>query len=365
MTKNKKIHTLSLFSWCWGMDLWFEMAWIKIDMSNDIINSACNTLKENFKNTEVLEADITQKETKEKIYNNFKDTWLDLIIWWPPCQAYSMAWKRDFCDKRGRLFEDYIEIVKELKPKICIMENVKWILSIKHLKKNLTNEDLEKVFNLSDEIKETKDKTEKRNLNKILDEYKEPVINQVLDSFDKAWYDVEYQVLNSADYWVAQKRERVIFIAKRKDIKNKCNYPKILFNKENYKSVFETIDNLKNTEENIKFWQIYTKHSDEFLEKIKNTPIWKSVLWTYSDAFFRSYPELPSRTVKENHWGVFVHYEKNRVMTPRELARLQSFPDDFIFTWTKSKMLVQIWNAVPPLMAKSIWLEVKKFLENL
>lgn len=364
MEKNKKINTLSLFSWCWGMDLWFEMAGIRINMSNDIINSACNTLKKNFKNTEVLEDDITEKETKEKIYKYFKNSGLDLIIWWPPCQAYSMAWKRDFCDKRWRLFEDYIEIVKKLKPKICIMENVKWILSIKHLKKNLANDDLKKVFELTDKIKDTKDKKEKRELNKILDTHKEPVINQIIKSFNSVWYNVEYKILNSADYWVAQKRERVIFIAERKDLKLKCNFPNPIFIKENYKTVKETIDDLKNKEENLEFWQIYTKHSEDFLKKIQNTPIWKSVLWTYSDAFFRSYPELPSRTVKENHWWVFVHYEKDRVMTPRELARLQSFPDDFIITWTKSKMLVQIWNAVPPLMAKSIWLEVKKIFKN-
>jgi len=364
MTKNKKIDTLSLFSWCWGMDLWFEMAWINIDMSNDIVNSACETLRKNFNNTEVLESDITLDETKEKIYNYFKNSWLDLIIWWPPCQAYSMAWKRDFCDRRGRLFEDYIKIVEKLKPKICIMENVKGILSIKHLKQNLSNEELEKVFKLTDKIKETKDKKEKCILNKELNNYKEPVLNQVINSFNEAWYDVEYKVLISADYWVAQKRERVIFIAKRKDIKKKCFFPEPILKQENYKTVYEAINNLKELEEDKEFWQIYTKHSDEFLEKIKNTPIWKSVLGTYSDAFFRAYPNLPSRTVKENHWGVFVHYEKNRVMTPRELARLQSFPDDFIITWTKSKMLVQIWNAVPPLMAKSIGLEVIKFFKK-
>ena len=126
----------------------------------------------------------------------------------------------------------------------------------------------------------------------------------------------------------------------------------------------ETIDDLKDLKEDYDFWHIYTKHSDDFLEKIKNTPIWKSVLWSYSDAFFRLDPNLPSRTVKENHWWVFIHYDKNRVMTPRECARLQSFPDDFIFTWTKSKMLVQIWNAVPPLMAKSIAENVKDFFEE-
>lgn len=362
---NKKINILSLFSWCWWMDLGFKMAWFKINLANDIMKDACNTLRKNFKETEVIEWDITDKDIKNWIYSFFNNKEVDVIIWWPPCQAYSMAWKRDICDKRWRLFEDYIEIVTELKPKVCIMENVKWILSIRHLKKNIDIEEQKEVFDLYEKLKNSKTSSEKKELNKLLDSHKEPVIKQIIEWFNNAWYNVEYKLLNSADYWVAQKRERVIFIAKRNNIDIKITHPKPIFNKDNYKTVFETIDDLKNHKEDYGFGHIYTKHSDDFLEKIKNTPIWESVLWSYSDAFFRLYPNLPSRTVKENHWWVFIHYDKNRVMTPRECARLQSFPDDFIFTWTKSKMLVQIWNAVPPLMAKSIAENLKIFFEEL
>lgn len=360
----KNINVLSLFSGCWWMDLWFELAWFKINLANDIMKDACNTLKKNFKWTEILNEDITNLGTKNYIYDFFKEKEVDLIIWWPPCQAYSMAWKRDICDKRWRLFEDYIEIVTQLRPKICIMENVKWILSIRHLKKDINFEEQKEVFDLYEKLKNAKTNLEKKELNKLLDSHKEPVIKQIMESFDKAWYNVEYKLLNSADYWVAQKRERVIFIAKRKDIDLDITHPNPIFTKDKYKTVFETINDLKKIEENYEFWHIYTKHSDDFLEKIKNTPIWESVLWSYSDAFFRLDPNLPSRTVKENHWWVFVHYDQNRVMTPRECARLQSFPDNFIFTWTKSKMLVQIWNAVPPLMAKSIAENIKKFFEK-
>ena len=82
----------------------------------------------------------------------------------------------------------------------------------------------------------------------------------------------------------------------------------------------------------------------------------------YSEAFYRCYPDRPSNTVKENHGGVFVHYEKNRVMTPRELARLQSFPDNFIFQGTKSSILIQLGNAVPCGLASAIAKQVKKLL---
>ena len=71
---------------------------------------------------------------------------------------------------------------------------------------------------------------------------------------------------------------------------------------------------------------------------------------------------MPSNTVKENHGGVFIHYEKHRVMTPRELARLQSFPDDFKFKGTKSNMLIQLGNAVPCGLSNAIAIEIKELI---
>ena len=98
----------------------------------------------------------------------------------------------------------------------------------------------------------------------------------------------------------------------------------------------------------------------DFIKKIKKTKIGTSVYKGYSDAYFRSNPDEPSRTVKENHGGVFIHYEKDRFMTPRELARLQSFDDKFIFKGTKSQILVQIGNAVPPKLGYEIATSIKE-----
>ena len=110
---------------------------------------------------------------------------------------------------------------------------------------------------------------------------------------------------------------------------------------------------------------VFTSHGKEFLEKIKKTPIGKNVFGNYSDAFFRCPPNEPSRTVKENHGGVFIHYSQNRVMTPRELARLQSFPDDYIFKGSKSSILKQIGNAVPVKLAEAIANSVKEMMEKM
>ena len=79
----------------------------------------------------------------------------------------------------------------------------------------------------------------------------------------------------------------------------------------------------------------------------------------YSDAWYRLVPDKPARTVKENHGGVFVHYAEDRVLTPRELARLQDFPDDFVFEGPKSMVLKQIGNAVPVNLAMSLAKQVK------
>src|SRR5690606_4971802 len=92
------------------------------------------------------------------------------------------------------------------------------------------------------------------------------------------------------------------------------------------------------------------------------TPVGASVYGGFSAAWFRQPPSEPARTVKENHGGVFVHYALPRVMTPRELARLQSFPDNFRFHGSTSKVLVQIGNAVPPLLGKAVATSVHEML---
>lgn len=89
----------------------------------------------------------------------------------------------------------------------------------------------------------------------------------------------------------------------------------------------------------------------------------ESVYPKYKESFLRCHPDKPSNTVKENHGGVFVHYNQPRVMTPRELARLQSFPDDFIFQGSKSNVLVQIGNAVPCQLSRVIAKQIK-FMYN-
>ena len=288
-------------------------------------------------------------------------------------------------------------MVERLKPKIFVMENVKGILTMKHDKITLTTEEKEiadKYYSLESKLQVLKDekktvysknytldeivnldssivtiKKEIKQMKKHIDVFRMNLTDIIKQKFNKLGYNVKLQLLNSANYGVPQKRERVIIVGTRNDLPDTFQYPEPTHTNDetsplpNWVSVKEAIDDLKDTEEDNETLQhIYTEHSPEFIEKIKNTPIGKSVNPKYTEAFFRCEPDKPSNTVKENHGGVFVHYEKDRVMAPRELARLQSFPDSFKFKGKKSNILVQLGNAVPCMMAREIAKQVKQYL---
>jgi len=392
MTEYK---VLDLFAGCGGLSKGFELAGFNVVAGNDILDHAGETYKRNHPNTKFFLGDITDEEMKKQIISYMKENGCDVIVGGPPCQAYSLAGLRNPNDPRGKLFEEYVEIVKKLQPKIFVMENVKGILNMKHDKDNLIEEEKKELEELRNAEKERAEllllrkqhknnsekykyseanekrleevKEEVKILKNHLGDYQEKVTDKIVKRFNDLGYEVKFKLLNSANYGVPQKRERVIFIGKKKNGKITHPEPTHSENGENglkkWVSIKEAIGDLEDKKEDINFNHIFTSHNKEFLEKIKNTQIGKSVFGNYSDAFFRSYPEQPSRTVKENHGGVFVHYKNNRVMTPRELARLQSFPDDFIFEGSKSKQLIQIGNAVPVGLSKAIAEHIKKLLD--
>ena len=281
------------------------------------------------------------------------------------------------------------------------MENVKGLLSMEHDRTRLNKNDqkkLHKIKNLENKknvlllkrkrskntpkIKFTKSEENqleeiKQSLNKerkSTSSLRVKVTETIKKRFLSLGYDVKIQVLNAADYGVPQKRQRVIVIggldgypvkfpdASFKEKTNGSNLELFKSNLSDWVTVREAIDDLKNSPENIPFNHIFTKCGKDFQRKINKTPVGKNVYNGFSDAYFRCPPNEPSRTVKENHGGVFLHYEKNRFMTPRELARLQSFEDDFIFEGSKSQILVQLGNAVPPKLGYNIANTLKKNL---
>ena len=163
--------------------------------------------------------------------------------------------------------------------------------------------------------------------------------------------------LCAADYYTPQKRERVIFIGNKKGLKN--YHPKPILAPNEYITTGQAIADLMDHPADEAFNHVPTKHREDMAKKIMETPEGKSLYKGYSDAWKKCPWNEPSCTIKENHGGVNLHPKLPRVLTAREMARLQSFPDDFIFEGKKNKQLVQIGNAVPPLLGKAIGLAVR------
>ena len=321
------LNFIDLFSGAGGLSCGLTMAGFTPIGSVEIMPEAVETYKHNFIEQKGFEEkietrDIKSVEVKENLYKSVEGKHIHLIVGGFPCQGFSMAGHRVVADPRNSLYLEMLEIVKKLQPDFVVMENV---------------EGLRSMLNGKVEAK-------------IISDYKD------------AGYDINVTTLNSADYGVPQIRKRVIFIGNRHGLKN--YHPKPLFAPDMYTTLGEGIKKFLNMPENKKINHIFTKHTPEMMEKIKNVPEGMSLYGNYSDAWKKSPWDKPSCTVKENHGGVNLHPKLPRVLTPRELAALQSFPDDFIFKGSKKWQLVQIGNAVPPLLGKAIGISIMKAIKE-
>ena len=314
-----------LFCGAGGMAKGFEMAGFNQVCGLDWFKEAGMTYRENFSHP-LIEGDITQREIKEKFINTVKEKLngknLTVLSGGFPCQGFSMSGNRIVEDKRNSLYKDMLEIIEELQPEFIVAENVKGLRSM----------------------------------------LKGKVEDKIKADIRKLGYVVNVTVLNSADYDVPQKRERVIFIANR--IGKKNYHPAPLLESDSYITTKEAIGDLVKMKDNPKFNHVRTNHNDDMKERLAKVPEGKSLYDKYSDSWKKCPWNEASCTIKENHGGVNIHPIEPRVITVREMARLQSFPDNFIFKGTKSKQMVQIGNAVPPLLAKAIALAIKKAIKK-
>lgn len=319
-------HFIDLFAGAGGLSCGLVMAGFTPVASVEIMPEAVETYTYNFiENKKLAEKgiesrDIREQSVKEALYESVKNKHIHLIVGGFPCQGFSMAGNRVVTDSRNSLYLEMLEIVRKIQPDFVVMENVEGLRSMLDGK----------------------------------------VEAKIISDYQEAGYDINVTVLNSADYGVPQIRKRVIFIGNRLGLRNL--YPKPLYSAENYVTLGEGIARFMNVPENKKINHIFTRHSQEMIEKMEQLPEGKSLYGNYSDAWKKSPWDKPSCTVKENHGGVNIHPKFPRVLTPRELAALQSFPDDFIFKGSKKWQLVQIGNAVPCLLGKAIGISVQKSL---
>ena len=324
-TTPNEFTSADLFCGAGGMAKGFEMAGFNQVCGLDWFKEAGMTYRENFSHP-LIEGDITQREIKDKFINTVKEKLngknLTVLSGGFPCQGFSMSGNRIVEDKRNSLYKDMLEIIEELQPEFIVAENVKGLRSM----------------------------------------LKGKVEDKIKADIRKLGYVVNVTVLNSADYYVPQKRERVIFIANR--IGKKNYHPAPLLESDSYITTKEAIGDLVKMKDNPKFNHVRTNHNDDMKERLAKVPEGKSLYDKYSDSWKKCPWNEASCTIKENHGGVNIHPIEPRVITVREMARLQSFPDSFIFKGTKSKQMVQIGNAVPPLLAKAIALAIKKAIKK-
>lgn len=175
----------------------------------------------------------------------------------------------------------------------------------------------------------------------------------ICEEFDTiVYHHLSIAILESAAYGVPQIRPRVIFIANRFGMHNP--YPKAQLLPGGYKPIESAISDLPAYTSIPEINHEWTRHSPEYMRRIAQVPPGGSSYETYLDAFKRQYPGLPSITIKENHGGTHIHPYLNRVISDREMARLQTFPDSFIFGGSMKKAMWQVGNAVSPQLAEGI-----------
>ena len=301
--RSNNFTSADLFCGAGGMAKGFEMAGFNQVAGLDWFKEVGMTYRQNFQHP-LIEGDITSSEIKKKFIDTVKKQLkgkdLTVLSGGFPCQGFSMSGSRIVEDPRNSLYKDMLEIIREIQPQFIVAENVKGLRSM----------------------------------------LKGKVEDKIKKDIKALGYNVNVTVLNSADYYVPQKRERVIFIANRIDKKN--YHPTPLLEEGSYVTTKEAIEDLIKVKDNKEINHIRTKHKDEMKKRLAAVPEGKSLYDNYSDSWKKCPWNEASCTIKENHGGVNIHPIEPRVITVREMARLQSFPDDFIFQGSKAKQMYKL-----------------------
>ena len=352
---KKKYNVLDLFCGCGGLSKGFEMANYNILLGVDFNEPALNTYAYNHKGSLTLCADLSKSETFDKIDSLLDNKSIDVIIGGPPCQGFSLTGPRNFDDERNKLYLAMIETVKRYAPRAFMIENVPGMATL----------------------------------------YKGEVKNEIIRRFTEMGYSVSYKILCAADYGVPQMRKRLVFIG-LKDSNIKFEFPDAICSPDNYITCEQAIGDLPSLEnelganiskyisEAITDYQkqmrgdcnvLYNHKAIDHKQFVKETIALVPDGGNYKDlpegigesrkfhmAWTRYRSDKPSRTIDTGHRNNF-HYKWNRCPTVRESARLQSFPDNFVFLGTKTQQDRQVGNAVPCLMAKAIATQLLYFIK--
>ena len=376
-TKGNKIKIVDLFSGVGGLTFGFQYKksgykFVKnsnfdILFANDFDEMTAKAFSKNFPKIKMFNESIEKINEEFLTNNNINFENVDLVIGGPPCQSYSTVGKR-LNDGRSKMYIEYRRILKLIQPRMFIFENVLGILSFK----------IEK---------------EKK------------IIEVIIKEFNELGYNVEMKILNAKDYGVPQNRLRVFLVGTKREQNLKWSFPKPSVKSE--LTLEDAISDLPplNQSENKNFYENEHKTKYQKLMRYKSSGLtnhscgWYGDRMTriisslddgeslidinrkvsegelsedlfltsgYNNAYGRLWWNKPSSTIT-NNFGTpssirCIHPVDDRALSPREAARIQSFPDTYIFLGSKAQISSQIGNAVPPLLAIALANEVVKTL---
>lgn len=331
----EKYTAIDLFCGAGGLHIGFENAGFNIKLcvdNNDIVEK---THKRNFPNIPIINRDINKVSTDE-IREYLDDNKVDVIIGGPPCQGFSTIGhrvssnpeKRKQKDPRNELVLTYARIINEIRPKFIVMENVKGILTLE----------------------------------------KGAYLNNVLSILAKAGYDVEYKLINMADYGVPEVRERVIIIGNSIGMPVTFPTPDHSDNPDDnlpaWENCWDVLKDLEKMADNPSFNHVALKHTCKNIERYKlipeggRLPEDKLSKELYRKNFGNTYKRLarnrPALTMVPGNDAFPIHPTLNRSLTVREAARIQTFPDSIIFEGNRRQQGHQVGNAVPPVFSKKL-----------
>ena len=364
-----EISLLDLYAGCGGFSVGFQNAGYTIKTLVEVDKWACETLKTNFPNSEVIENKV------KNFKNNILDETYEIVVGGPPCQGFSIASsnRRKKNDLRNEEYINFFETAFSVKAKIIVMENVPEILKFK---------------NKSGEY--------------IVDDIKARCLKQ--------GYQLSFKTILLSTYGVPQNRKRVFFVAIKGDQIFQFPFPSHAEEKnlflDKYISIHEAIDDLpivnpkQYPEGTILEYESTSKN--EYQKKLRgiSKKVHNHISMQHTDKTIEKFKEIRNKnhdkvydqnhrlidknqispTITASFYSSFIHYSQNRNLTVREAARIQTFPDNFIFKGNKttlSKSLLrrkgiyselfldqfnQVGNAVPPLFAETLGKELKKFL---
>ena len=358
--QNYKV--VDLFCGAGGLSKGFLDAGYDVVLGIDYDDAALETFQKNHGSTTAMKLDLYNHENIEKIVAFLKERNienLDVLVGGPPCQGFSYAGKMDINDKRNFLYIAMVKLTERLRPKAVLLENVLAMI-------------------------EANGGVGAR---------------RVIDDFRAIGYKMVPKVLFAPDYGVPQIRKRVFFVGLR-DLVDEFCFPEAMLDPAHYITCEEAISDLPSlqtdkgeivrgekvqdymTEPKSDYQRLMRKQSLKVYNHVGSVPIEKTRkmialvpegknylalpdeyrgLYKYHEALTRYNSKKPSLTINTGHRSHF-HYKWNRIPTVRESARLQSFPDDFIFYGNQSEQFKQVGNAVPPLLGQVIAEQLKKYI---